>query len=366
MPRFAMIGGFLGAGKTTLLGRLAARYVAAGKKVALVTNDQADGLVDTATLRAQGFDVGEVAGACFCCQFDELVQRTDAFEFTPDIILAEPVGSCTDLVATVVRPMQQLLGSRLDVAPFGVLFKPSHGTRILGGGQRRSGFSPQAEYIFRKQIEEADYLMVGRADTMDAAEREQQQTLLETAAPGVPVLFVSPTEGEGVEDVMGYIESPMTAGIRRLDIDYDTYAEGEAEMGWVNATAVIDVEASIDLNRLATDVINAIGSSAGRQGEIGHIKVSVAGGDTRAVQNIVATDSQIDVALNASHTVAGPITVIVNARVATDPDILRTIVDDALVVRRYPGASIQSKQIRSLSPGRPEPTHRIPSSGASA
>ena len=40
-----MVGGFLGAGKTTTIGKLAAHYVAQGKNVALVTNDQAYDLV---------------------------------------------------------------------------------------------------------------------------------------------------------------------------------------------------------------------------------------------------------------------------------------------------------------------------------
>ncbi|MCP4777887.1 MAG: cobalamin biosynthesis protein P47K, partial [Planctomycetaceae bacterium] len=61
--RFIMIGGFLGAGKTTTIGRLAAHYVQQGLNVALVTNDQAYDLVDTQTLRAKGFQVGEVPGA---------------------------------------------------------------------------------------------------------------------------------------------------------------------------------------------------------------------------------------------------------------------------------------------------------------
>ncbi|MEM9944429.1 MAG: GTP-binding protein, partial [Planctomycetota bacterium] len=58
--RFLMIGGFLGAGKTTAIGKLASHFVSEGKNVALVTNDQAYDLVDTHTLRAQGFEVGEV------------------------------------------------------------------------------------------------------------------------------------------------------------------------------------------------------------------------------------------------------------------------------------------------------------------
>ena len=71
--RFAMIGGFLGAGKTTTMARLGRFYADRGLRVGLVTNDQAQNLVDTTSLRAQGFNVDEVAGACFCCKFDELV-----------------------------------------------------------------------------------------------------------------------------------------------------------------------------------------------------------------------------------------------------------------------------------------------------
>src|SRR5687767_8050856 len=105
-----MIGGFLGAGKTTTIGRLARHYTTAGKKVAIVTNDQTTDLVDTHNLRSQGFHVGEVAGACFCCNFNELTATVEKLttDSLPDVILAEPVGSCTDLVATVIRPLVQI------------------------------------------------------------------------------------------------------------------------------------------------------------------------------------------------------------------------------------------------------------------
>src|SRR5947207_7547733 len=107
--RFLMLGGFLGAGKTTAIARLARHYQSRGHKVGIVTNDQATDLVDTNSLRAQGFDVGEVPGACFCCNFNKLTETVGQLEKSarPDIVLAEPVGSCTDLVATVARPLQQ-------------------------------------------------------------------------------------------------------------------------------------------------------------------------------------------------------------------------------------------------------------------
>ena len=131
--RFIMLGGFLGAGKTTAMARLARCFMAEGKRVGIVTNDQAQDLVDTHSLREQGFPVEEVAGACFCCKFDDLLGKIGSLEASqhPDVILAEPVGSCTDLIATVVQPLKDLYGKRFSVAPYAVLFKPSHGLKIL-------------------------------------------------------------------------------------------------------------------------------------------------------------------------------------------------------------------------------------------
>ena len=69
--RFIMLGGFLGAGKTTTIARLARHYQKQGKRIGIVTNDQATDLVDTNSLRSQGFEVGEVPGSCFCCIFKD-------------------------------------------------------------------------------------------------------------------------------------------------------------------------------------------------------------------------------------------------------------------------------------------------------
>src|SRR6266478_2092508 len=99
--RFVMVGGFLGAGKTTTLARLARMYQA----------------------RGQRFGTQEVPGACFCCRFEDLVARVGSLEASerPDVILAEPVGSCTDLVATVIQPLKDLYTGRFEVAPYAVL-----------------------------------------------------------------------------------------------------------------------------------------------------------------------------------------------------------------------------------------------------
>src|SRR6476646_10911370 len=76
-PTVVLVGGFLGAGKTTLLAAAAERLADQGKRVALVTNDQAANLVDTAVLKEKDLPVDEVSGGCFCCKFDDLISAMD-------------------------------------------------------------------------------------------------------------------------------------------------------------------------------------------------------------------------------------------------------------------------------------------------
>src|SRR5689334_18219064 len=113
VARYIMIGGFLGAGKTTAVAQLAAKLHAQGLRVGLITNDQGNGLVDTSVLRARGFATEEIPGGCFCCRFNSLLDaaRKLTAASRPDVFIAEPVGSCTDLVATVTYPLRRIYTS---------------------------------------------------------------------------------------------------------------------------------------------------------------------------------------------------------------------------------------------------------------
>jgi G3E family GTPase len=359
--RFVMIGGFLGAGKTTTISRLARLYQLQGKRVGVVTNDQAHDLVDTNTLRAQGLAVEEVPGACFCCRFDDLVGRVGSLQSAerPDVILAEPVGSCTDLVATVIQPLKDLYAGQFEVSPYAVLFKPSHGIRILKN-QAAGGFSPKAAYIFKKQLEEADAIVINRIDELDPPAAEELSGLVTQQFPGTPVLRVSATTGVGFDALTELLDQKGAFGRKILDIDYDTYAEGEAELGWLNATARLTSDKPFDLDTLLTailgelaDVCRALG------GEVAHLKlIGMDEANAFAVGNVISSDTAPKLSL-PSGLKPREAELIVNARVAIDPAVLEAEVKRVVATQcAKAGVKSEFRTSQSLRPGRPVPTHR--------
>ena len=137
MVRLACVGGFLGAGKTTALIGAARNLMARGLKVGVITNDQGGNLVDTALVRSHGLQTEEITGGCFCCRFTEFVKHASRLveQHQPDIILAEAVGSCTDLAATVYEPLRRFHAAEFELAPLSVFVEPGRVREILRSRQ---------------------------------------------------------------------------------------------------------------------------------------------------------------------------------------------------------------------------------------
>ena len=364
--KYIMVGGFLGAGKTTAILSAARRLRDRGLRVGLITNDQSYGLVDTAMLSSQGFDVQEITGGCFCCKFNSLVEASDRLSAgaEPDVFIAEPVGSCTDLKATVDYPLRRIYGDDYQVAPLSVLVDPVRAMRILGLEPGRN-FSPKVVYIYRKQLEEAEVIVVNKADLLPPDRLDALRAALAREFPDAHVHTMSARTGEGVDAWVERVtsESPRLTGA--MDVDYDTYAEGEALLGWLNATASLtSAGAGFDGNALLLDLARSIQDSLREQGvEVAHLKMTLTpdedGGDI-AVANVVRGDGRPDM----SHTLRDPLEsgqLIVNLRAEGDPDLLRRLVTEALASLATHGAAVTAspEHVESFRPGRPTPTHRL-------
>lgn len=362
---YLMIGGFLGAGKTTHIGQFAKFLAEQGRRVGLITNDQAGGLVDTRILRSKGFSTEEIAGGCFCCRFDSLVKAASQLseQEVPEYFIAEPVGSCTDLVATVSYPLRRLYGDNYRIAPLSVLVDPVRAMRALGLSDA-AGFSSKVTYIFKKQLEEADIIVVTKIDTLESAQLEALQAELQRQFPHAQLHATSAVTGEGLDAWFQAVLNQEQSSHRSLSIDYDTYADGEALLGWLNATVRLESADEFEARDLLLELALAIRNSlAERQAEIGHFKMTYSpdesfNGELASV-NVTRIDDEPRIGLDLEEpSESGQL--IINLRAECDPEILKTLTAEALdtLQTAHPELRVTWEHEEHFRPGRPTPTHR--------
>lgn len=367
--RYYMIGGFLGAGKTTAVAALARHLTARGRRVGLITNDQGSALADTALLRARGFPTEEIPGGCFCCRFNSLVEAarklTDAAR--PDAFVAEPVGSCTDLMATVTYPLRRLYGDRFQLAPLSVLVDPVRAEQMLGLRPGRA-FSDKVRYIWHKQAEEADLLVIAKTDLLDPPRLERLRARLDEDFPGRPILAVSVRTGCGLEEWFARLESGEAGTGPAMEVDYDTYAEGEALLGWLNATIRVTSSAGFDANGLLENLARHMQQELAGA-EIAHLKMTLSPDESLngeiAALSLVRSDVVPELTLRLDTPVRGG-ELIVNCRAEGDPAELRRALEAALTAlpATFPELAARLVDAEQFRPGRPQPTHRLARAGA--
>ncbi len=359
--RMILVGGFLGAGKTTLLHQAANRLAARGKRVGLITNDQAPDLVDTGLLVQQGMPVGEAAGSCFCCNFSGLIQAAEALgkDVQADVLIAEPVGSCTDLSATILQPLKEKFVNTFSLAPLTVVTDPYRLMEVHTTNSRR--LHDSAAYIFRKQLEEADLILINKCDLLNSEDAQAARDLLGIHYPDTPVRMVSALTGEGVDEWLDALQGEV--GRRVLEIDYDTYAEGEAVLGWLNGAVTLTSAGDAPRWRdfLADFMKELHEPFQQRSVEVGHVKTLLWSGSQRCFASLTRTNGEVGLRGEIEPNI-GQAEMIINARAEMPPEDLEELVRQRLntCCERH-GLQPRIVQIRSLRPGRPVPTYRYES-----
>ena len=364
---YIMLGGFLGAGKTTSIIKFANYLRDRGSKVGLITNDQGVGLVDTALGRAHEFPTEEIAGGCFCCRFNSLVDAAAALALDPDkrpsVFLAEPVGSCTDLVATVALPLQQIYGDSYRVGPMSVVVDPVRCLRVLGleDGKR---FSENVRYIYRKQLEEAEFIVINKIDLLSSDRLRALRDALENEFPTAKIFEVSAREGAGLEAWFEAALAGESAAAEVMQVDYARYGQGEALLGWLNGTVRFEAPDEVDGNAILRDLAAGIAASLERRGaEVAHLKMTLTPiGDPFEIAAINLVRGGADA--EQSHRLSEALEdgeLLLNLRAEAAPDLLDSAADEALaeVLGRRFALDYRVDHLEHFRPGQPVPTHRV-------
>lgn len=358
IPALFFVGGFLGAGKTTAIRAMAKLLAKRGLKAAAITNDQAAGLVDTLFLEKEGIPSEEVAGSCFCCNFEGLSDaiRHSIESANPDVILAEPVGSCTDIVATVVRPMRSLMNTIVDVRPYSVLVEPK---RWIECEKNEGNAAWSIKFLFDKQLQEADILIINKSDSLPGGESEKLRVDIQSRFPDIKVITLSAKNSTGVDSWLDLVQT-LVPGDRWLqEIDYKKYAEAEADMGWLNAKLAIKFPAPVDGKIVTANIAKSILEGVEeRNGKIGHIKLLAVG----STGSIKVGTTVLGEPMDLQGVFIGPsseLQIILNIRAGVSPGDLTAIVSLAMNrLRETYDADIEILFMNTFRPGAPHPTYR--------
>lgn len=353
-PWVVLVGGFLGAGKTTLILAAARELERRGKKCAVILNDQGEDLVDTGFASMQGFAVGEVTGGCFCCRLSDLVEAIDGMRrHEPEVIFAEPVGSCTDLSATVFHPLSEYR-SRYRLAPLSVLVDPARAQQIASGTA-----DANIEFLFRNQLDEADLVCLTKSDLHTASPLP--------AFPGKQVRRLSAVSGEGVAAWLDEILSgELAGGARILDIDYARYAEAEAALAWLNLRVLIKPAVATSPAVVLGPLLDGIAQSLDEADiAIVHMKALIESPEGNIQAAITEAGEPFLVEGDLTASPASEHELRLNIRALGAPDELQSIVEEHVRrlgagTRGEPGGELVGLRVQCFRPSPPVPERRIP------
>lgn len=356
-----IVGGFLGSGKTTAIAAASKQLLVEGRRVAVVTNDQGQYLVDEAFLDLAEAPAVSVSGGCFCCHYDDLAARLADLqaEARPDVVFAESVGSCADLVATVIRPLLTLPEAVAEPASFSVFADARLLQRRLNG--QEMPYSDNIVYIFDRQIEEAGLLVINKKDLLSPA---AQAELLAQARNRFPDKVCRLQSGFDAGSVAGWLaalpeNAAATAALPSLSIDYERYGAGEADLAWVDQVLLLQPpigEGHMTVNALLQGINEAL---VAHKLPLGHVKFLIDDGRRRLKVSLPnPPQTGWNPALGALED--GDVQVIVNARVAGEAATVARLLDEAATaVLSTHGAPFSTIAAEAFHPGFPTPTHRL-------
>lgn len=354
-----LVGGFLGSGKTTAIASASKILTEKGIITSVITNDQGDHLVDSRFIQMEGIPTAEVTGGCFCCNYNQLDTQILSLinEYNPSEIFAEFVGSCTDLIATVLKPLLEYRKSEIEQVTFSSFVDANLLLMYLQG--KTLPFSPETNYIWEKQLEESEILIVNKKDLLNAGELDQLNSLIKTLSFSKQILFQNSLDKESVTQWVNTLSQQKEMEHKTIEVDYVKYGTGEANLAWLDEEIEI-ISADNNAVELAYGFIRKLSAViASKNLPVGHMKfyLSYNGQSVKISYTTVLDKTRLE---PSTFDKTASVDLLVNARIQTSPDELRKILFDNLnPLKSREGVTIKEKFLSYFQPGFPNPTHRL-------
>ena len=284
--------------------------------------------------------------------------RFSGIRIRPDVIFGEAVGSCTDLIATVVKPLLRFHAGDLDAVTFSGFADARLLLRHLEGATLP--FTPETNYIWEKQIEEAEILIVNKVDLLDPAELIRLKDSARLAYPQKTILFQNSLHMQSIQGWVSLLTSyNMPQQWKSIEVDYQKYGKGEADLAWLDEELTFTGSSSNTVENTARFIQQFTGRILQEKCPVGHLKFFVSNGsEFLKLSYTTVAGSTAKVVLPFAN--SDRVTVGINARIQTEPETLRTFLVETVEQFRNQGLlSIEEEDASWFRPGFPDPTYRF-------
>ena len=181
------------------------------------------------------------------------------------------MGSCTDLIATVLKPLLEYRPSEIEQVTFSsfvdsrLLFSHLQGEKLL--------FSDETNYIWEKQIEEAEILVVNKIDLLSESELNKTKELCQKTFPSKIILYQNSLDEGSVNEWIDTLNLTRKGKVHKsIDVDYVKYGAGEANLAWLDEEIEI-VTSNNSSVELAYNFISNLSAEIDRRKlPVGHLK----------------------------------------------------------------------------------------------
>ncbi len=349
-----LLSGFLGSGKTTAIEHACYNLLQQKKSVGVITNDQGIKLVDSNFFRSLGIPNRKVINGCFCCNFNDLDASIQSLmeANNTDVIFAESVGSCTDIVATVLRPMQQFYKNiQITVSTFADARLLQ---MILAGSSRY--FDETVNYIYHKQLEEASIIVVNKIDLISTDELEKIKFLMQEEYSTKTLLYLSALNVDSIQQWLHILDTFTQKEFSSLQIDYDKYGAGEAKLAWLDEEVTIYTNNKKAIQTAITLADTIYQKIQQHYFPIAHLKFLV---NDSIKLSYTTTTQPITISEHIKND-QFEATLLINARVQATPEALNKLIKEAIqATKTFTSGKVTINSISAFQPGYPQPTYRI-------
>jgi G3E family GTPase len=232
---------------------------------------------------------------------------------------------------------------------------------LIDADRDPSRFPATLTYLYQKQQAEAEILALNKADLLSESEQQARLDALRANQPNAQVMALSARTGAGLDEWLNSVLNETSRLAHVLEIDYQTYAEAEAGLGWLNLKASVRAgqpfSAADWLTRLLQNVEQQL---AAQQADIAHVKAHFAAPTVHLKASLTESGKPPFWDMWSPHSETDRGQLLLNARVQCDPPTLERAVRDALnMLQPITGSRVDVVHLECFSPAPPQPTHRL-------